>query len=357
MGYRYIGSKARIANDIIQYLGVPQTEDGYFIDAFSGTGIVASKAADAGWKIKINDMMHNAAVISEAWLLSAGDVPFSALGGYEVVLETLRQTEQEGFIWKEYSPASLQQVGIERKYFTEDNARRIDGAVEKIHLYRNNGTISRQEFSLLIATLISAVNDIANIAGTYGCFLSKWTMQSLGTLNLQPLQVRDKKVDYLVTTEDVFAIKSRPNDVIYLDPPYTKRQYASYYHVLETITLGDNPGVEGVAGLRPWKSRASVFCYKAKALQALVKLASSQGANRVLISYSDDGHVQLNQLVNELEKTGTAEVVELGSIGRYRPNSTASSRKSEVKEYLIDYRHDGRTQDEQTINAGAVAAK
>lgn len=111
MGYRYIGSKARIANDIIQYLGVPQTEDGYFIDAFSGTGIVASKAADAGWKIKINDMMHNAAVISEARLLSAGDVPFSALGGYEVVLETLRQTEQEGFIWKEYSPASLQQVG------------------------------------------------------------------------------------------------------------------------------------------------------------------------------------------------------------------------------------------------------
>ena len=100
-----------------------------------------------------------------------------------------------------------------------------------------------------------------------------------------------------------------------------------------------------------------MFCYKAKALQALVKLASSQGANRVLISYSDDGHVQLNQLVNELEKTGTAEVVELGSIGRYRPNSTASSRKSEVKEYLIDYRHDGRTQDEQTINAGAVAAK
>ena len=73
MGYRYIGSKARIANDIIQYLGVPQTEDGYFIDAFSGTGIVASKAADAGWKIKINDMMHNAAVISEARLLSAGD--------------------------------------------------------------------------------------------------------------------------------------------------------------------------------------------------------------------------------------------------------------------------------------------
>lgn len=346
MGYRYIGSKARIANDIIQYLGTPHAEDGYFIDAFSGTGIVASKAADFGWKIKINDIMHTAAVMSEARLISREDIPFSALGGYEAALEILGQTTKEGFIWKEYSPASLGQVGIERKYFTEDNAKRIDGAAEKIHLYRNSGIISRREFALLMATLISAVNNVANIAGTYGCFLSKWTTQSLGTLNLQPMQIRDKKVDYSVTNKDVFSIQSRPNDVVYLDPPYTKRQYASYYHILETITLGDEPIVEGVAGLRPWKSKASVFCYKVKALRALVDLASSQNANRVLISYSNDGHVQLDQLVEELEKTGIVEVVELGSIGRYRPNLAASSRKSEVKEYLIDYRRDRRLRNE-----------
>lgn len=340
MGYRYIGSKSRIANDIIQYLGAPRPEDGYFIDAFSGTGIVASKAADFGWKIKINDMMYNAAVMSEARLLSREDVTFSTLGGYEAVLEVLRQTTREGFIWKEYSPASLQQVGVERKYFTEDNARKIDGAVEKIHFYKNNGKISKQEFSLLIATLISTVNNVANIAGTYGCFLSKWTTQSLGMLNLKPLQVRDKKVDYSVAAKDVFSIKSRPNDVVYLDPPYTKRQYASYYHILETITLGDEPIVAGVAGLRPWQSKASVFCYKSKALRALVDLASSQSANRVLISYSNDGHIQLEQLVEELKKTGMVEVIELGSIGRYRPNSIASSHKPEVKEYLIDYKRD-----------------
>ncbi len=346
MGYRYIGSKSRIANDIIHYLGAPRAEDGYFIDAFSGTGIVASAAANYGWKIKINDMMHNAAVMSEARLLSSEDVAFSTLGGYEATLEILRQTTQEGFIWREYSPASLLQVGIERKYFTEDNAKKIDGAVERIHFYRNNGIISEREFSLLIATLISAVNDVANIAGTYGCFLSKWTPQSLGIFNLQPLQIRDKKVDYSVTAKDVFDLKSSPNDVVYLDPPYTKRQYAAYYHLLETITLGDEPIVEGVAGLRPWQSKSSVFCYKVKALRALVNLASSQSANRVLISYSNDGHIQLDQLVRELEKTGMVEVVELGSIGRYRPNSTASLRKPEVKEYLIDYRHNRRARNE-----------
>ena len=69
MGYRYIGSKARIANEIIKCLGAPTADDSYFIDAFSGTGIVASKAADLGWNIRINDMMMNATVVSEAHLL------------------------------------------------------------------------------------------------------------------------------------------------------------------------------------------------------------------------------------------------------------------------------------------------
>ena len=31
MGYRYIGSKARIANEIIEYIGRPNDSDGYFI--------------------------------------------------------------------------------------------------------------------------------------------------------------------------------------------------------------------------------------------------------------------------------------------------------------------------------------
>ena len=40
-------------------------------------------------------------------------------------------------------------------------------------------------------------------------------------------------------------------DTVYLDPPYTKRQYAAYYHILEAISLGDEPIVEGICGIRP----------------------------------------------------------------------------------------------------------
>lgn len=338
MGYRYIGSKARIAGEIIKYLGMPVSPDSRFIDAFSGTGIVASRAADCGWKIKINDMMQNAAIVSEARLLSAADVPFAEWGGYAPAVEALRQSKRRGFIWREYSPASAKQAGIERKYFSEENAQRIDGALFHIHDWRRSGRITDMEFTALMAALISAANYVANIAGTYGCFLSRWTPQALNTLDLQPLELRRDRVEYSVSTLDVFQLKSRAEDVVYLDPPYTKRQYASYYHILETMAKGDEPAVEGVSGLRPWKDNASVFCYKAKALPALVRLAASQRARRVLISYSNDGHIQLDELTAELEKTGTVETIELGSIGRYRPNQTASTNGSEVKEYLIDYR-------------------
>ena len=340
MGYRYIGSKARVVEEIIRYLGAPLI-DGCFIDAFSGTGIVASCAADIGWNIQVNDMMHCAAVMSEAQLVSDKDVPFTHFGGYNRALAELGQAEKEGVIWREYSPASYDITGIERKYFTEENAKKIDGIVAKIQEWRRNGEINQAEFALLTATLIVASNNIANIAGTYGCFLSKWQPQALGVLTLRPLEVRKKSVQYTVSTCDVFDLCSKPEDTVYLDPPYTKRQYASYYHILETITLGDEPVVSGVAGLRPWKDRASVFCYKQKACKALAELVAEQRAHRVLISYSNDGHVRLEELINQLEMTGTVSLLELASIGRYRPNVVASTRKPEVKEYLIDYKRRG----------------
>ena len=340
MGYRYIGSKARIADDIITYIGKPSSTDGRFIDSFSGTGIVASKAADMGWPIVINDMMKNAVVMSESRLLAECDVPFSEIGGYEKAIAELNALEgREGFIWREYSPASKKHCGAERKYFTEQNAKKIDAITQTVHEWREKGKITDQEFSLLMANIITATNDVANIAGTYGCFLSKWSKAALNPLELTRSMLRKEPVEYITHNSDVFKIESTFNDTVYLDPPYTKRQYASYYHIHETIVCGDEPVVEGTSGLRPWKDKASVFCYKTKALDALVQLITNQKAHRVLLSYSDEGHVRLEELQDRLSTHGTVEIVDLGSIGRYRPNKVAVENNANVCEYLIDFRH------------------
>lgn len=340
MGYRYIGSKARIADEIVEYIRATTQlrEGGFFVDAFSGTGVVAEKAAQMGWPVYINDMMNNAIVMSEARLLSVEDVPFKGLGSYGNAINLLNSLPgKKGFVWKEYSPASLQFQALERKYFMESNAMKIDAITSCIHNWKNKNIITQKEAVLLLSDLIRAVNDIANIAGTYGCFLSHWTAQAKENICLQMSELKNKKTLYQTSNIDVFEIETKENDVLYLDPPYTKRQYASYYHILETIVCGDEPKVSGVSGLRPWKDKASVFCYKTKALKALTDLILKQNAKRVILSYSNEGHIKLDELVERLLPYGKVELVELKTIGRYRPNKVAVENSAEVKEYLLDF--------------------
>ena len=352
MGYRYIGSKARIADEIIGYIQQTATigPGGFFIDAFSGTGAVAERAAQAGWPVYINDMMASAVVMSEARLLSASDVPFASFGGYAAAIRQLNCLPGEpGFIWREYSPASAQFQPTERRYFTEENAMRIDAISAAVHAWRAAGRITRQEYALLLSDLIRAANDVANIAGTYGCFLSRWTAQAQEPLRLQMDHLKPVPAVYRVSNCDVFALRSTSRDLVYLDPPYTKRQYASYYHIPETIVCGDQPAVSGVSGLRPWKDKSSVFCYKTKALDALSALILQQGARRVVLSYSNEGHIQLEDLVNRLSPRGQVDLVELKTIGRYRPNKTAVENSGAVREYLVDF-HRRQGEHEQTAN-------
>lgn len=341
MGYRYIGSKARIADEIIEYIGYKN--QGCFIDAFSGTGIVSHKAADKGWTVKVNDMMKNAIVMSVSGLLCKDDVCFKFIGGYQKCIEYLNCLNPvEGYFWKTYSPASKKFENIERRYFTEKNASKLDSIVNQVHTWKNENRITEYEFILLMSNIISATNKIANIAGTYGCFLSNWTKQSENIFILETQKLREEKIKFEFTNLDVFKISSNEDDVVYLDPPYTKRQYASYYHILESIVCGDKLYVEGTSGLRPWKDKASVFCYKRKALQALVDLIIKQNAGQVVVSYSNDGHIKLDEFVEELRKTGYVQILELKTIGRYTPNKVALDNKALVKEYLIDYRKKGK---------------
>lgn len=334
MTFRYIGSKSRLIGQIKEHIGRPT--GGFFVDAFCGTGVVAEAAAELGWPVHLNDHLASATISAAARLMSRQEARFKRLGGYAHALHALNAEQPiQGFIWREYSPASRDICGIERRYFTEHNASRIDAMRARIRDWRESGFINSVEERLLIADLFSALNRVANIAGTFGCFLAKWMPQAGEPIVLRPRQLKAKTTVVKATVGDVFNVDVTPRDVVYLDPPYTKRQYASYYHILETVALGDEPVVEGVAGLRPWKDRASDFCYKVRALKALTRLINRLPSERILLSYSSEGHIKVAELERELAKMGKADMYPLGNIGRYRPNRVASNAGSEVKEYLV----------------------
>lgn len=337
MAVRWLGSKARVVDEIMAVVGTPTVDGGVFVDAFAGTGAVAAAAATQGWDVRLNDHLLCATVTAAARLTAEPDVPFAAFGGYRRALAALQDTPtRRGFIWSEYSPASAARTPRARMYFTEENAAKIDGIRSTIEEWLNDARISPAEHRLLVADLLRAVDSVANIAGTYGCFLSYWSPPACRPLTLIPRALPAVACGLEVFNVDVKDVPAAINDTAYLDPPYTKRQYAAYYHVQETVAHGDEPEVTGVTGLRPWRDKASAYCYKTRALDALAELARTLDARRTFLSYSSEGHVPLDALQNRLNGFGLVNVHMLGEIGRYRPNRAAVGAGAAVSEYLLE---------------------
>ncbi|MCU1579804.1 MAG: adenine-specific methylase [Rhodoglobus sp.] len=335
MGVRYIGSKARVAEAIVDLAGPP--DGGRFVDAFSGTGAVAAVAANRGWAVTVNDSLPSAVSMSVGAIVGLGNVSFARLGGYFRAVEMLNAvTPHAGFLHAEYSPASKHHSGVERKYFTEANAAKLDAMRSLIRRWDSAGEIDVTEEHLLLADLMQAANGVANISGTYGCFLKDWTSTALRSVSVVPRFLPQRTTDVVASVKDVFAVPTTTQDTVYFDPPYTKRQYSAYYHLLETLHAGDSPDVGGVTGLRPWQSKASDFSYKTRALDALTRLVLGTKASRVLLSYSNEGHVHQAHLVNALTEAGSVTLHPIQQIGRYRPNARASASGDTVSEYVIE---------------------
>ena len=336
MGIRYLGSKARLLDALAPLIGEPAPADGRFVDAFAGTGVVAATAADLGWEVLVNDHLRCARLMSGARMLAKPDTRFIKLGGYSRTIQRLNAApERRGFIWREYSPASAEHAPRPRRYFTEQNAARLDGMRLQIRQWHADGVINEQEHELLLADLLEAASAVANTAGTFGCFLSRWSNTARRAIRLSPRELRPNPVRFTSSEGDVFALHTEAHDTVYLDPPYTKRQYAAYYHLLETLAHGDEPEVIGVTGLRPWRAKASVFSYKRHAMPALLRLVKGISARRVLISYSNDGHIDLREFVRSLRVAGPVTVHRLCDVPRYQPRGTPASS---VREFLIEYR-------------------
>ncbi len=123
-------------------------------------------------------------------------------------------------------------------------------------------------------------------------------------------------------------------DVVYLDPPYTKRQYAGNYHILETLATGDEPEPVGMGGLRDWYDQYSSFCSKRSVRAAFETVLEQVRAPWVLLSYSEDGLVPAAEMRELLSRFGEVERDDI-ALPRFRSNG---GRSEHVTEHLYTLR-------------------
>ena len=345
--YRYIGNKTKLLPHIIKHTKELIGEHGTVVDLMAGTGSVALEFRKQGYAVIAADVMTYSMHHLNTHLKLSSAPSFDGLkaklniketttDAYLDVLDYLNNLPAiKSFFYNEFSPDGIPSNGGEpRKYFTSQNAGKIDAIREEINEWINEGLLTILEESLLKHTLILATNDVANISGTYGYFLSSFRKNALTELQLKPISfIEENCFGHSVLQGFAEELASSITaDLCYIDPPYMKRQYAANYHILETIARGDFPDAIGKSGLRDWWDQHSKLCTKTRGLQSFETIFREMNCNKFLISYSEDGLFSIEQLKECFSQFGTVSVHEI-DYNRFKSNSSALPQK--ITEYLI----------------------
>ena len=199
------------------------------------------------------------------------------------------------FIYNNYTP-----IGG-RMFFTEDNGVKIDGIRKNIEILYEKDDIEESEYFYLIASLLESVTKISNTSGTYEAFFKFWDSRAEKNFLIEPLELNcvEQLNENTILCEDVNKlVREISGDIAYIDPPYTVTQYVSAYHMLETIARYDSPAIKGVGGKRGREGKNSLYAQRTQAKRIFEDLFRQIQFEHILISYSNQGLVPLDELVD-----------------------------------------------------------
>jgi adenine-specific DNA-methyltransferase len=350
---RFIGCKENLLDFIETFVKQKDIRGNVFCDLFAGTGSVAKHFKKLGYKIISSDLLYFSYVLQKVYVEQNQYPKFVALLKHleiDPVDETLFTSESqnakeiikylnnldgiEGFIYKNYSPGGTYGQTYSRKYFTDDNAKKIDAIREKIEKWNKLNLIKEQEYYFLLASLIEAVPFVANISGIYAAFLKEWDRRAFKKLTLEVPEIINSNEKHKVFYGDGLKILDQVKgiDILYLDPPYNERQYAPNYHILETIAKWDKPAIKGVTGMRSYEKQKSEFCNAKAGIKALGEIINKNSFKHLLLSYNDEGIMPESKILKLFNKAGKTEVAEQ-HYQRYKSNSNGK-QKNGVKEKI-----------------------
>ena len=332
---RYIGSKTRILDFISDT--VEQTygtvNDAVIADLFAGTCAVSEMFKQQRAKVISNDYLHSSYALQVA-KIKLNTEPTSQISYINAIQMLNGLDGTKGFFYNEYSIEGSRKSGVERNYFSEENAKKIDSICIQMNEWRADGLISEDMLFLLSANLIDAITKVSNTSGTYGAFLKVDDKRKYKRLELMPVDFHDNQKDNEAYRSDIAdIIDDLQGDILYLDPPYNSRQYPPYYHILETAVLYDAPPVYGITGRRPYQDSLSPFCMKEKALPAMLDIVKRAQFTDIYISYSTEGIINYETLCEELEIFGDVQYF-FKPYRRYKSNGGGNGEK-DVKEIII----------------------
>ncbi len=341
---RYIGNKNKLIPFIRRALGELRIEGRTACDPFAGTAAVARFLKNHDFAVTTSDIMSFSLALQWAYVVVDDQPRFAALtdavdlADHPLVgtLKYLNHLEpQRGFIYEHFCPEGGAGSEHERRYFTSENAAKIDAARRQIHEWRQAGRLDDAEYYVLLTALLEAADRVANTTGVYAAYVKSWQPNAVKPLRLRPPRlVTGTGLDCRAYQRDAIDVVGnlKSFDLLYLDPPYNTRQYAGYYHIPEIIAEGwfdDAPRLRGKTGLPEDETKRSDWSRRRRCETAFEELVDAADCRHILMSYNSEGIISEDCIERVLRQRGIADTYRKlrQPYKRYRSDRDSESRR------------------------------
>lgn len=337
----YIGSKFQLLDWITETIkektGWSSFTDKTIGDIFAGTGIISYHFRKNMARVISNDAELYSSIITHAFTRSTyTETCKKTIDKFQKDLQENKHLSTTGFITTHYSPYGSN----ERKFFTIENAKRIDYIRFKLETIKHR--LTDDEYKFILASILLSADAVSNVPAVYGCFLKNFKSKAVKDLVFTPihnntLPAIDGSNTHNVDVLNTEFLKSFETDLVYLDPPYNQRQYSKNYFPLNLIAktperlLTEKP-LKGKTGI-PTDCFISPFCSKGdtseKAFDLLFRELKSKW---IFLSYNSESIVSKEKMMDSMKKYGTVSVIER-DYKRFK--SFEYNKDVDIKEYLF----------------------
>jgi adenine-specific DNA-methyltransferase len=365
----YIGNKRRLLPLIQKALSTDQGQGSIFLDLFAGSGVVSRLGRLMGFKVIANDWEEYSRVLAESHLrLNQQDIPrlFGSPASLRDLLYQINNlapvSEEDSYMARYYAPSEMDihkaDYRKERLFYTRENAQKIDSIRNYIeqNFPGDSDAATLSIRNLLIGLLLCESSKHTNTSGVFKAFHKGFgghgkdaLSRILGLIQL-PYPVLPKSSSAAeIYCKDAIELVRDQNlpmiDVAYLDPPYNQHQYGSNYHILNTIALWDKIAapmilnekgilVEKAAIRKDWVKTRSPYCSKKTATLAFSELMENLRARKILISYSNDGLIPFEQMMDICEQKGNINIIS-NEYTKFRGGRQSNNRVHNNIEFIL----------------------
>lgn len=328
---RYIGSKATAADAVLAHV-CERVPSGSVCDPFAGVGTIGSAFKRLGFRVTTGDHLRMPYVFQVARIQLSRMPQFKGLS-----VDGKRSVDAVEHYFNSLTPKSGwldAEFARKRKFFTLRNARRIEAVRSEIERLTCAELITEAERSLLLASLIESMDRVANTAGTYYAYLKTFTRRALNPFQfslIRPTKGLHRCKAIYGSAFDTVA--SNYYDILYLDPPYNCRDYASYYHLPETIARQERSRSQKMSGVPDIERPRSAFACRSTAADALDELISAASFNLLVFHYADNGLIAPATVRKIVRQYGGVEEIEIAAQSY---TTRSHTRLTQHKLYLVE---------------------